>query len=327
MATKQSALSNDRFWHHIPSLPVQLNPLFAWPPKPAAAMKWLAAAWKPASVYAFMAAAAVLIYFGFHPSPDTMQSLASGWIFQIWLRNCLLLTLFAGSLHLYFYTFSRQGKERKFERKSLGRSSKVHNFGNQVHDNMFWSLASGVSIWTAYEVLYFWASANGYVPPLYFAEQPLWFVLMFILIPIWSSFHFYWIHRLLHWPPLYKAAHALHHRNVNVGPWSGISMHPIEHALYFSTFLIHFVIASHPIHFLFHAYFQGAGPAASHSGYEALTAKGKNRMELGTFFHQLHHKFYKCNYGTNEMPWDRWFGSFHNGTEEATARIRKRKWQ
>jgi sterol desaturase/sphingolipid hydroxylase (fatty acid hydroxylase superfamily) len=39
----------------------------------------------------------------------------------------------------------------------------------------------------------------------------------------------------------------------------------------------------------------------------------------------LHHRYFECNYGTAEMPWDRWFGSFHDGSEAATKRIRARK--
>lgn len=50
----------------------------------------------------------------------------------------------------------------------------------------------------------------------------------------------------------------------------------------------------------------------------------KKRMELGDFFHQLHHRYFECNYGTVEMPWDRWFGSFDDGTPEARQRIRSR---
>ena len=36
---------------------------------------------------------------------------------------------------------------------------------DQVLDNIFWSCASGVTIWSAYEVVYFWASANGWLSP------------------------------------------------------------------------------------------------------------------------------------------------------------------
>ena len=42
-------------------------------------------------------------------------------------------------------------------------------------------------------------------------------------------------------------------------------------------------------------------------------------------FHQLHHRYFECNYGTPYMPWDKWFGTMHDGTEEATRRINQRR--
>ena len=46
---------------------------------------------------------------------------------------------------------------------------------------------------------------------------------------------------------------------------------------------------------------------------------------MGDFFHQLHHRYFECNYGTVEMPWDRWFGSFHDGSDQGTKETRERK--
>ena len=40
--------------------------------------------------------------------------------------------------------------------------------------------------------------------------------------------HFYMAHRMLHVRALYKFVHALHHRNADPEPFSGISMHPGE---------------------------------------------------------------------------------------------------
>ena len=34
--------------------------------------------------------------------------------------------------------------------------------------------------------------------------------LLFVILPFVVNFSFYWIHRLLHWPPLYRLAHAVH---------------------------------------------------------------------------------------------------------------------
>ncbi len=190
---------------------------------------------------------------------------------------------------------------------------------------MFWSLASGVTQLTGFQVVTMWMMAKGYAPTVMLSSNPIWFLLAFLLLPIWSAFHFYWVHRLLHVPLLYTKVHSLHHRNVNIGPWSGLSMHPVEHFLYLSSLCIHWFVASHPIHLIFHIIYQGPGAAMTHTGYEDLLIKDKRRLALGTFYHQLHHRFYECNYGNQEMPWDRWFGTFNNGTEEATRVTRERK--
>jgi sterol desaturase/sphingolipid hydroxylase (fatty acid hydroxylase superfamily) len=65
---------------------------------------------------------------------------------------------------------------------------------------------------------------------------------MFFLIPLWRETHFYFIHKLIHWKPLMQTIHTVHHKNPNPGPWSGMSIHPVEHLLYFSVVLIHFVV-------------------------------------------------------------------------------------
>ena len=102
-------------------------------------------------------------------------------------------------------------------------------------------------------------------------------------------------------------------------------MHPVEHLLYFSSLCIHWIVASHPVHLIFHAIWLGPGAAMTHAGYEDLLIKDKRRLALGTFYHQLHHRYYECNYGNQEMPWDRWFGTFNDGTDEATRITRERK--
>jgi sterol desaturase/sphingolipid hydroxylase (fatty acid hydroxylase superfamily) len=190
---------------------------------------------------------------------------------------------------------------------------------------MFWTLASGVTAWTIFQVVTIWMMANGYAPTITFASNPIWFVAALILMPIWSAFHFYWAHRLLHVPFFYTRFHSLHHRNINIGPWSGMAMHPFEAMLYFSTICIHWIVATHPVHLIFHLIYQGPGAAMSHTGYEDLLIKDKRRLALGTFYHTLHHRFFECNYGNQEMPWDRWFDTFHDGTDEATKQTRDRK--
>ncbi len=65
--------------------------------------------------------------------------------------------------------------------------------------------------------------------------------------------------------------------------------------------------------------------ATTHTGFEGLVVKDKNRLALGTFHHQMHHRYFECNYGLLEIPWDKFFGSFHDGTAEANERMKDRR--
>jgi len=322
--TDSTKPSRREIWHHHPPLPIPDTPVFDWPPRLPDALRWISNRWIHITASTLFLVVAILIFnFGLLPG-DKATSLSPGWILGVWLRNITLLLLFAGSLHLWLFTFSGQGKRFKFDAQPMKRNHKRFSFGNQVYDNMFWTLSSGVAAMTFFEVLYWWAVANDVVPVMAFSGAELWFFVWIIALPIISSTHFYWVHRLLHWPPLYRKVHALHHRSVNIGPWSGISMHPVESLLYMSDLLIHFFIPTHPVIFLLHLYTRAIIPAFTHAGFEKVVAGDTQLVGAGDFYHQLHHRFFECNYGTADTPWDRWFGSFHDGTEAASERIRQR---
>ncbi len=312
-------------WNYLPAVPLKVSPFLSWPPDFKRMWPWFAARWLAFAENTILLVLATLCWLWFSPSLEDTKTLALGWIAEIYIRNFILIFAVAGGLHWYFYSHSKQGKELKYDPREMAKEGRMFTFGGQVRDNMFWTLGSGVFFWSAFEVLMFWGMANGYAPVLSPSEHPVWFAVLIILTPVWISFHFYWIHRFLHWPPLYKIAHSLHHRNTNVGPWSGLSMHPIEHLLFFSSVLIHWLVAAHPVHILFHLMHQSLTAATSHTGYENLLVKDKRRLALGTFHHQMHHRYFECNYGNLEVPWDKWFGSFHDGTEEAHLAMAERR--
>jgi len=312
-------------WNYHPDLPLADLSIFKWPPDPHFLGRWVLRNWLTLSERVMMVVLATLCWLFLYPSLGTAKTLAFGWVFQVWLVNLGLMICIAGGLHWFFYVRRGQGKALKFDHRELAKGNSLWNFSNQVHDNMFWSLGSGVLQVTVLQVLVMWLMANGYVPTINLTSNPILFIAGLMLLPIWSAFHFYWVHRLLHVPFLYKRVHALHHRNVNIGPWSGLSMHPVEHLLYLSSLLIHCVIPSHPIHLYFHVIYLAPGAAMTHTGYEDLLIKDKRKLALGSFYHQLHHRYYECNYGNQEMPWDRLFRTFHDGSDEGTKETRSRK--
>ena len=81
---------------------------------------------------------------------------------------------------------------------------------------------------------------------------------------------------------------------------------------------------AHPLHILFHMQSQTLTAASSHTGYAGLLIKDKNCLNLGTFHHQMHHRYFEVNYGSLEIPWDKWFGTFHNGTFKKHQELKSR---
>ena len=86
------------------------------------------------------------------------------------------------------------------------------------------------------------------------------------------------------------------------GRWSGLSMHPVEHVVYFSTVVVQWLLALHPINALFQIHLAVFYAAFGHTGFEKLML-GKNLgIEGGSYFHYLHHKHFECNYGGSLIP-------------------------
>ncbi len=309
-----------------PEKPVSYGPAFSWPPDPKALFKWFFGF--PGYLFpwnVFYAVFALLIWRFLTPSPATMTNFAPGWMLLILLRNIALAIIVYGAWHLWLYSWRKQGTAFKYNRQWPKDEAAGFLFNNQTHDNMFHTLVSGVPIWTAYEVLLLWAYANNIAPMISFDEHPVGFIALFFLVPFIHEVGFYFAHRLLHVPALYAVAHKLHHRNINPGPWSGLSMHPIEHLIYFSTILLFFIIPAHPIHMINLASRLGVGPAQGHTGFDRMVVDGERTIDVSYYAHYLHHKYFEVNYSDGMVPLDKWFGSFHDGTPEAHEAMKARR--
>jgi sterol desaturase/sphingolipid hydroxylase (fatty acid hydroxylase superfamily) len=313
-----------------PTEPPTPTPLYDWPPRPLAVLRWLLG--YPGYLLPwtlFYMALGTLTWRYLTPEIARTRTLEPGWIAFILARNLGILVLVVSAWHVWLYVARAQGTDYKYNERWLSKGNSTFLFNSQVLDNLFWTLLSAVPVWTAYEVLMLWGFANGHVPQVDWRLHPIYCTLLLLAIPMWQQLHFYLIHRLLHWPPLYRALHSLHHKNVNPGPWSGLAMHPVEHLLYFSGVLIYWLIPSHPLHAIFQLQVTALVPAQGHAGFERLVINPRISLPASDYYHYLHHKFFECNYGAERVPLDRWFGTFHDGSqasEEALkARLRARR--
>jgi sterol desaturase/sphingolipid hydroxylase (fatty acid hydroxylase superfamily) len=140
-----------------------------------------------------------------------------------------------------------------------------------------------------------------------------WIASLFGLIAAHDTY-FYWTHRALHHPAVFRKVHAVHHRSRNPSPWAAYAFHPIE-AIIQSVFLpLALIIA--PLHpsviFLFTSH-MALRNVIGHSGIE-LYPRNAVRNPLwswltSTTHHHLHHERVRGNYGLYFSWWDRYMGT------------------
>jgi hypothetical protein len=146
-------------WNYHPPIPIDNNPLFSWPIRWKDTLVYYRDSWLVISEGTIFILFAVLSWHFLSPDITATQNLHWSWIGGIWLRNFLILLGVAGVLHYYFFARQQQGTELKYVPSFMSKGSRFL-FNNQLLDNMCYALISGVLIWSAFEVLMFWAMGN-----------------------------------------------------------------------------------------------------------------------------------------------------------------------
>ncbi len=326
--SKPQARAPRKIWNHTPQLPLETAPYWDWPIKPLNSILFLLKSWKPLGMRFFILLAALLVWQFFSIDLERAQTFSLDWIAEVWLRNFVILVVIAGGLHLLLNKFRAQGDDYRYDMRPMMKNARTFWFKDQVLDNMLWSFVA-LQFWVFFECLMWWGYANGWLTLITFESNPVWFVLLIVFVPIWAGLYFYMHHRVLHMGFMYKHVHSWHHKNMNTGPWSGLAMHPVESFVLMTDLVIFLLLPSNPLHMLFLMFHHGIGAPTSHVGFDKVKT-GVLDLEMGDFHHQLHHKFFDCNYGTAETPWDEWFNTFHDGTPEGNELIKERRrkiWQ
>ena len=139
-------------WLYAPDLPIGNNPLFEWPLNARRVIAYHRDSSLTLSEVSLFFAAAIATWLVLRGPLNGATDLFAAWMFYVWGVNLGLVFVVAGGFHLFFYSFRMQGTALKYVPQFGHRGGARFTFGNQLRDNMFWSLASGVTVWTAYLV-------------------------------------------------------------------------------------------------------------------------------------------------------------------------------
>ncbi len=275
---------------------------------------------------AFHMATALLYWFFVIPDVATLKTLSWGWALWLFAVNAVCIFVMYGAVELFYYVKRKQGTRFKYNaRFPSEHPSDVFWFKSQNLDNFLRTYLVSIPLWTLCEVVALWVFANGWATWLNWEDNWLWLSLLVLLVPAIHEVHFFCIHRLIHTPFLYKHVHSVHHNSINPSPWSSLSMHPVESALYFAEIFWHLIIPSNPIVMLFQLHGTGFGAINGHIGFDKLELTDEKALGSHAYVHYLHHKYFEVNYGADGLiPLDKWFGYWHDGSKEAEEQMKER---
>jgi Delta7-sterol 5-desaturase len=139
--------------------------------------------------------------------------------------------------------------------------------------------------------------------------------------------YFYWTHRAMHHPSIYKWFHQVHHLSTNPSPWAAYAFHPLEAIVEAGiVVLIVFVMPAHPMAVSLFLLIMMVYNVYGHLGYE-LYPKGFSKSAIGKWIntsvnHNQHHQFFRGNYGLYFLWWDRWMGTIRTDYDSTFEKIK-----
>jgi lathosterol oxidase len=89
---------------------------------------------------------------------------------------------------------------------------------------------STILIFISVTLLVNWAGNRGYTRVYQDISDRgyVYFVFSIILMLVLQDTYYYWIHRFMHWKPVYKHVHKVHHLSTNPTPFAAYAFHPVE---------------------------------------------------------------------------------------------------
>ncbi|MBC9932850.1 sterol desaturase family protein [Chitinophaga qingshengii] len=229
---------------------------------------------------------------------------------RIFSASAVRYFLLAGIPFIMFYRlFPARLQRLKIQRKAASRKDFFREIWHSMQSTLVFSVIS---------VIIFFTPVRQYTQVYtQLHDFPLWYLGVSVLLSlVVHDTYFYWLHRLLHHPGLFKLTHLVHHKSTNPSPWTSYSFHLLEAIGEGGVLLL--VVCIMPMHPLAVLAFTVAGfiiNVYGHLGYE-LMPRGFRRSWLfevlnTSVHHNLHHSRFKGNYGLYFRIWDRVMGTEH----------------
>lgn len=176
-----------------------------------------------------------------------------------------------------------------------------------------------------------WLTANGYTAGFYQGtptgiEIAAYIGVLLVAHDTW----FYWLHRAMHSPAMFKRFHRLHHKSVTPTPFAAYSFNALEAV--FEALFVSLWVAFMPTPWIAMFSFLGimiVRNVMGHAGVELMPKGFADHWFWGQFatttHHDLHHNgSFNHNYGLYFTWWDRIMGTEHPRYREIFREVTQR---
>ncbi len=241
-----------------------------------------------------------------HQLPDLTQP---GWFLFATLIIFLVVAgryfIAAGLFYSVFYIwYPEKWKQRKINNRSYNKDQ----FRKEVKWSCITTLIFAVS-GTITAILW----QKGYTK-LYtqVSDYPIWWLPVSLAIAlILHETFYYWLHRWMHHPKVFRIIHKVHHDSKITSPWTAFSFHPLEgllQAVFLPALLM--VLPMHLYVLVIQLTIMTVSSVINHLDIEIYPKNFYKhflgRWLIGATHHSLHHKQFKYNYGLYFTFWDKW---------------------
>ncbi|MBA2330109.1 MAG: sterol desaturase family protein [Flavisolibacter sp.] len=213
--------------------------------------------------------------------------------------------LIAGLFYCIFYLwFPAKWQQRKIN----ARSYKKDQFKKEVK----WSIITALLFAVAGSITaILWQ--QGYTKVYLDSTEYSWWWMpaSLIIAMLIHETYYYWLHRWMHHPKVFKHVHKVHHDSNITSPWTAFSFHPWEG--FFQAIFLPVLLLFLPMHLyilIIYLTIMTFSSVINHLDIEVYPKNFSNnffgKWFIGATHHSLHHKQFKYNYGLYFTFWDKW---------------------
>jgi sterol desaturase/sphingolipid hydroxylase (fatty acid hydroxylase superfamily) len=218
----------------------------------------------------------------------------------VFLRYALL----SGLYRQLFFRWLRQ----RFKSRLLDTGYKSHQMRREIAWSGITSLIFAIS---GVIMLIMWQKGH---TKLYINlnEYPFWYLpVSLVVYMLIHETYYYWLHRWMHRPEVFKKIHKVHHDSIQTSSWTSFSFHPWESILQAVIIpVLLFIIPIHIYVLLTLLVIMTLSAIINHAAVEVYPAGFEKspigKWLIGAVHHDIHHKKFRYNFGLYFTFWDKW---------------------